>query len=88
MKIVQIIAAVIGETPGTIDSPLFGLGDDGGLYEFVPARKPLARDKNGKWVEKVEQNPTQFYEGSTVGWRLMCGSTDRATSIPHPLAPI
>jgi hypothetical protein len=88
MKIIQILAAVNGETPGSFESQLLGLGDDGGLYEYVYPRQSRARDKNARYIS--ENNPelmVSFQDGTTQGWQLICMSIDRPKALPHPLDP-
>jgi hypothetical protein len=95
MKIIQIIAAVNGESPGSFESQLLGLGDDGGLYEYVWPRQAHVR-KNGvnqhsknipeTHSERALLNLT-YHDGTTQGWQLICMSIDRPKSLPHPLDP-
>ena len=88
MKIIQLVTAVNGESPGSFESQILGLGDDGGLYEYVASRKALARDKNARYVHP--NNPelmVSFVDGTTQGWQLICMSIDRPKTIPHPMDP-
>ena len=93
MKIIQIIAAVNGESPGSFESQLLGLGDDGGLYEFVTARRPTGRfnsvyktPEEVAILQKLDKNVI-FQDGTTQGWQLICMSIDRPKALPHPLDP-
>ena len=88
MKIIQLVTAVNGDLPGSFESQLLGLGDDGGLYEYVMPRQALARDKNARYVHP--NNPelmVSFVDGTTQGWQLICMSIDRPKAIPHPMDP-
>lgn len=93
MKIIQIITAVNGESPGAFESQLLGLGDDGGLYEYVGPRRARAYDKQSRLLGAeikayMEQgNLPKFCDGSTQGWQLICMSIDRPKALPHPLDP-
>jgi hypothetical protein len=88
MKIVQLVTAVNGESPGSFESQLLGLGDDGGLYEYVYPRQAQARGRNSNYVSP--NNPelmVSFIDGTTQGWQLICMSIDRPKALPHPLDP-
>jgi hypothetical protein len=94
MKIIQLVTAVNGESPGSFESQLLGLGDDGGLYEYMYPRQPQTRDIYGNYVpkEKIEEflknrNTLKFTDGTTQGWQLICMSIDRPKALPHPLDP-
>ena len=93
MKIIQLVTAVNGESPGSFESQLLGLGDDGGLYEYVMPRQARALDKNhrlmGGEAKGVIESGAQVYfqDGTTQGWQLICMSIDRPKAIPHPLDP-
>ena len=94
MKIIQIIAAVNGESPGHFESQLLGLGDDGGLYAWEQGGIARARFgsfylQNETTIKKYqeEEKHLTFVDGSTCGWRLLCMSFDMTKTIPHPLDP-
>lgn len=94
MKIIQIIAAVNGESPGSFESQLLGLGDDGGLYEYVWPRQAKAYDKQSRLIGVEIQsymqlgNVPRFIDGTTQGWQLICMSIDRPKALPHPFDPM
>jgi hypothetical protein len=94
MKIIQLVTAVNGESPGSFESQLLGLGDDGGLYEYVAQRRALARNYLSQYIaedqirgEFLKGKTVHFSDGSTGGWQLICMSIDRPKAIPHPLDP-
>jgi hypothetical protein len=92
MKIIQLLAAIDGESPGTIGSQIYGLGDDGVVYELVSPRKPYAQGSGyipDDVAEKrlAEGKSVLFYQGSTGGWKEICRSDERSEVIKHPLAP-
>jgi hypothetical protein len=93
MKIIQLVTAVNGESPGSFESQLLGLGDDGGLYEYVGARRAVAHGQT-RYIDNAtvckyqnEQKHITFQDGTTVGWQLICMSIDRPKALPHPLDP-
>jgi hypothetical protein len=86
MKIIQLVTAVNGESPGSFESQLLGLGDDGGLYEYVMAKRPLARDEVFRYTDDPKKMRT-YLDGTTQGWQLICMSIDRPKAIPHPMDP-
>jgi hypothetical protein len=94
MKIIQLVTAVNGESPGSFESQLLGLGDDGGLYEWVIGRSPQAINKYSAYLSEQAVKAAQedgssirFIDGTTQGWQLICMSIDRPKVIPHPLDP-
>jgi hypothetical protein len=86
MKIIQLVTAVNGESPGSFESQLLGLGDDGGLYEYVGARQAVARDKFYAYTS-VPEKMDHFLDGTTQGWQLICMSIDRPKLLPHSMDP-
>jgi hypothetical protein len=86
MKIIQLVTGVNGESPGHFESQLLGLGDDGGLYEYLYPRSPFARDRMHQYTTNPEKME-RFTDGTTQGWQLICMSIDRPKAIPHPLDP-
>jgi hypothetical protein len=77
MKIIQLLAATDGESPGTIGSTVFGLCDGGAVWELVSPRKPVT----------VGQLSPRYYDGETGGWRLVAQSHERTETIPNPDRP-
>lgn len=93
MKIIQLVTAVNGESPGHFESQLLGLGDDGGLYEYVMECRATGRfnavyktPEEVAILQKLDKDVV-FQDGTTQGWRLICMSIDRPKVIPHPLDP-
>jgi hypothetical protein len=79
MKIIQLLAAIDGESPGTIGSQIYGLGDDGVVYELVSPQRPGLRKGYGT-------TPDTYVNGCTGGWKAVCHSDEMSVVIPHPLA--
>jgi hypothetical protein len=77
MKIIQLLAAIDGESPGTIGSQVYGLGDNGAMYELVSPSKP--RRVGGTYT-----GPVPWYPGHTGGWKLVATSDERDEEIPAP----
>lgn len=80
MKIIQLMA-------GNADDghSLYGLGDDGSLYEFYyaqVARKHDVYNANGNGSLEVK-----FVDGNTAGWKLLCATGVMTKVIPHPDDP-
>lgn len=98
MKIIQLLAAIDGESPGTIGSQIYGLGDDGAVYELVSPCQPKARTCNSAGhpgaiaSEQVIKDSFRYgtkilyYPGATAGWKEVCKSDERSEVIKHPLA--
>jgi len=80
MKIIQLLAAIDGESPGTIGSQIYGLGDDGAVYELVSPSKAITH-RNHHAVA------VRYYDGETGGWRLVAQSHERTETIPNPDRP-
>lgn len=74
MRIIQIVGG--GVTSEGDDGTVYGLGDDGGLYEFWPGYQP-----------RHYASANKFVDGATRGWRLVCTSDARSIPIPHPEDP-
>lgn len=77
MKIIQLLAAIDGESPGTIGSQIYGLDSEGDVWELVSPRKPTT----------VGQHTPRYYDGETGGWRLVCLSTEETKTILNPDRP-
>lgn len=93
MRIIQIVGG--GVTSEGDEGTVYGLGDDGGLYEFWSGHKPTVtkvavQNPQGGW-KKDEKGFTvydpRYVDGATRGWKLVCTSDARSTSIPHPEDP-
>lgn len=91
MKIIQILAGQEDES-----HLLYGLGDDGALYEFHYAMEPIkrlvsavAKTKRMAVDDLVEPPPVQvrYNDGSTLGWKLLCPSGQMAKPVPHAEDP-
>lgn len=80
MKIIQLLAAIDGESPGTIGSQIYGLGDDGAVWELVSPRSPNT-------VGTSYGATPRYYDGETGGWRLVCQSHERTEKINNPDRP-
>jgi hypothetical protein len=81
VKIIQLLAAIDGESPGTIGSQIYGLGDDGAVYELVSPSKTLThRNQHAVAV--------RYFDGETGGWRLVVQSHERTETIPNPDRPL
>lgn len=76
MKIIQLLAAIDGESPGTIGSTIYGLSDEGDVYELVSPSSP-------RTVGHHTLNALRYYEGATGGWKLICQSHERSEVIPN-----
>jgi hypothetical protein len=93
MKIIQLVTAVNGEYPGSFESQLLGLGDDGNLYHLIEAYPPKVlvngRYTDGTMVQQHldEGKSVTFRDGTTQGWQMICMSIDRPKALPHPLDP-
>lgn len=89
MKIIQLITSLSGESPGSFDSELLGLGDDGGLYSFTPERKARAYGINDNEISGrlAKGEYVRFLPGSHVGWKLICFSEAKSQDVFHPLDP-
>jgi len=99
MKIIQLLAAIDGESPGTIGSQIYGLGDDGVVYEMVSPSAPQARRCNSAGHPGSLMNEQEvregflygtkilFYPGAAGGWKEVCRSEERSEVIKHSLAP-
>lgn len=79
MKIIQLLAAIDGESPGTIGSQIYGLGDDGVVYELCSPGP--ARDIPGRYGAE-----TRHLHGQTGGWKVVCRSDEHSEMIKNPLA--
>jgi len=81
MKIIQLLAAIDGESPGTIGSQIYGLGDDGVVYEMESARgvRTLGPSHAG--------GLKRYFDGATGGWKVICQSHERSEVIPNPDRP-
>lgn len=76
MRIIQIVGG--GVTSDGDEGTVYGLGDDGGLYEFFagsPARY------------YGTTTAPRYVDGATRGWRLVCTSDARSVPLPHPEDP-
>jgi hypothetical protein len=81
MKIIQLLAAIDGESPGTIGSQIYGLSDSGDVYELVSPSAPRTPKNYGG------QPLGTYYDGATGGWKLICQSHERSEVIPNPDRP-
>lgn len=93
MRIIQIVGG--GVTSDGDEGTVYGLGDDGNLYEFVAGYKPgltqiAIKDPVSGW-KKDERGFTvyepHYTDGATRGWKLVCASDTLSTLIPHPEDP-
>lgn len=93
MRIIQIVGG--GITSAGDGGTVYGLGDDGNLYEFESGYKPYitkvgVKDPVSGW-KKDEQGfivyESSYTDGMTRGWKLVCASDTRSTLIPHPEDP-
>lgn len=80
MKIIQLLAAIDGESPGTVGSTIYGLSDEGDVYEMVSPQKP-------RTVEAGRMLGARYYDGATGGWKLTCRSHERSEVIPNSDRP-
>lgn len=77
MKIIQLLAAIDGESPGAIGSTVYGLDSVGAVWELISPRKPVT----------IGQHTPRYYDGETGGWRLVAQSHERTETIPNPDRP-
>lgn len=77
MKIIQLLAAIDGESPGTLGSTIYGLSDEGDVYELVSPQAPRA----------IGTHSVRYYDGATGGWALTCRSHERSEVIINPNRP-
>ena len=92
MKIIQLLAAIDGEMPGAIGSQIYGLGDDGSVYELVSPWSPKAQNSRGNYIPDPEAKLDMFNgktvflaPGYTGGWKIVATSDERSEIIKHPL---
>lgn len=86
MKIIQLLTGQDGE--GHV---LYGLGDDGCVYESWTRQEPrrVPTKKMSKEYPLGQALPDSFTykDGNTGGWRLLLTSDSRAKVMPHPDDP-
>jgi len=94
MKIIQIIGGGCDQEGN--EAGVFGLGDDGNLYEFCNELKPRIESKYIPDPEKPGSYKMEgshylttliYHDGFSRGWRLVATSDVRSKPITHPEDP-
>lgn len=88
MKIIQLLTGQDGE--GHV---LYGLGDDGCVYESWTRTEPRITFRKATRAELDADSSREtkgvkvYKDGNTGGWRLLVTSDSRAKVMPHPDDP-